>query len=380
MATVEDQLFSFSAPTDLRFGSGALDLLGSEASAHGWQKAYVISDSGLRQAGLIDRLEAVLKGNEIEYLIYEGVQPNPSVKVVEKALAPLAGFKPDLLIGFGGGSALDAAKIINVLYSHGGQLWDYEGQDAILSPCKPLIAIPTTAGTGSEVTQFAMISDPSRRRKVAFASRHLMPTLALVDPMLTLTLPPSMTAATGMDALTHAIEACTTIAAQPISDLLALRAIDLIKDNLPRAYSNGQDQEARGKMALASTLAGIAFNNAYVALAHSIAHSLGGLYELPHGICCALALPVAMEYNLPARREQYARIARALGATSPEAGVVRVRELARQIKIPEGLRALGLKAPDVETIARAAMEDGSTLFNPRELGTETMSELIQQLV
>lgn len=377
---MENDLFSFSAPTDLRFGSGALDLLGSEASAHGWRKAYIISDAGLRQAGLIERLEAALIAGEIEYQIYQGVLPNPSVKVVEEALAPLAEFKPDLLIGCGGGSALDAAKIVNVLYSHDGRLWDYEGQDAVPGPCGPLIAIPTTAGTGSEVTQFAMISDPARRRKIPFASRHLLPALAIVDPALTLTLPPMMTAATGMDALTHAIEAMTTIAAQPISDALALRAIELIIENLPPAFSNGQDQEARRHMALASTLAGMAFNNAYVALAHSIAHALGGLYELPHGICCALALPVAMEYNLPARRAQYERIARALGASDAEAGIARVRELARQIEIPEGLRTLGVKAPDIQAIAQAAMEDGSTLFNPRELDPETMSALVEKLV
>ncbi|MFQ6034194.1 MAG: iron-containing alcohol dehydrogenase, partial [Candidatus Bipolaricaulia bacterium] len=300
---MQESFFNFHLPTGIVFGAGALGNLGMEMDERGWGSALIVTDKGVREAGLLERVEEGLRSYGIEYEVYDGVQPNPTAKVIEEALPLVEG--REAIIGLGGGSSLDAAKALNVLKTHGGTVLDWEGNDT----CGPLIAIPTTAGTGSEVTFIAQISIPERKQKVPIVSRYLAPDLAIVDPELSGTMPPPLTAATGMDALTHAIEATITVAAQPLADVLAFHAIESVNKFLPRAVKDGADREARAEMAFASLIAGIAFNNGWVAIAHSIAHALGGLFDLPHGVCCALALPVTMEYNLEVRREKYAKIA-----------------------------------------------------------------------
>jgi alcohol dehydrogenase len=332
----------------------------------------------VREAGLLERVEEGLRSYGIEYEVYDGVQPNPTARVIEEALPLVEG--REAIIGLGGGSSLDAAKALNVLKTHGGKVLDWEGNDTVPGPCGPLIAIPTTAGTGSEVTFIAQISVPERRQKVPIVSRYLAPDLAIVDPELSGTMPPHLTAATGMDALTHAIEATITVAAQPLADVLAFQAIESVNEFLPRAVKAGADREARAEMAFASLIAGIAFNNGWVAIAHSIAHALGGLLDLPHGVCCALALPVTMEYNLEARREKYAKIAELLGESSAEGGIERIEALNKEIGIPSGLRELGVGEDDLNRIAALALTDGSTLFNPREITEEEMAELIRKML
>ena len=371
------ELFSFHLPTKVVFGVGALDNLGTELDERGWGSALIVTDRGVREAGLLARVEEQLRASGVDYGVYDGVVPNPTVSSIEAGL-PLAKER-EVLIALGGGSAIDTAKALNVLKAHGGQVLDWEGNEAVPGPCGPLVAIPTTAGTGSEVTPIAQISVPERQQKVPLVSRHLAPDVAIVDPALTVSLPPAMTAATGMDALTHAIEAATTVAEQPLADTLAFRAIERINEFLPRAVRNGQDLEARTQMAFASLLAGMAFSNAWVALAHAIAHALGGLYDLPHGLCCALALPVAMEYNLEAKPEKYQQIAELLGQPSAEAGIARVRALNQEIGIPQGLRELGVPESDVERIAELALLDGSILFNPREVTHEELVALVRRL-
>ena len=375
---MEESFFNFQLPTKIVFGVGALGNLGMEMDERGWGSALIVTDKGVREAGLLERVELVLQSYEIEYGVYDRVQPNPTVQVIEEALPLVEGRAA--LIGLGGGSSLDAAKALNVLKTHGGRVLDWEGNDTVPGPCGPLIAIPTTAGTGSEVTFIAQISVPERRQKVPIISRYLAPDLAIVDPELSGTMPPPLTAATGMDALTHAIEAVTSITAQPLADILAFRAIALINEFLPRAVEDGADMAARTGMAFASLIAGIAFNNGWVALAHAIAHALGGLFDLPHGLCCALALPVTMEYNLEARREKYMKIAELLGASGAEDGIARVEELNKKIGIPSGLRELGVGEDDLARIAALALADGSTLFNPREVGEEEMTELIRKML
>ena len=375
---MEESFFNFQLPTKIVFGVGALGNLGMEMDERGWGSALIVTDKGVREAGLLERVELVLQSYEIEYGVYDRVQPNPTVQVIEEALPLVEGRAA--LIGLGGGSSLDAAKALNVLKTHGGRVLDWEGNDTVPGPCGPLIAIPTTAGTGSEVTFIAQISVPERRQKVPIVSRYLAPDLAIVDPELSGTMPPPLTAATGMDALTHAIEAVTSITAQPLADILAFRAIALINEFLPRAVEDGADMAARTGMAFASLIAGIAFNNGWVALAHAIAHALGGLFDLPHGLCCALALPVTMEYNLEARREKYAKIAELLGESSAEEGIERIEVLNKEIGIPSGLRELGVGEDDLARIAALALADGSTLFNPREVGEEEMTELIRKML
>jgi len=372
------ELFNFHLPTRIVFGVGALSNLGTELSERGWGSALIVTDKGVREAGLLARVEEQLKASGIDYGVYDGVVPNPTVESIEAALDLTKG--REVLIALGGGSAIDTAKALNVLRTHGGHVLDWEGNETVPGPCGPLVAIPTTAGTGSEVTFIAQISVPERRQKVPIVSRHLAPDIAIVDPELSSTMPPSLTAATGMDALTHAIESMITVAAQPLADILAERAIEIINESLPRAVREGTDMEARSKMAFASLLAGMAFNNGWVALAHSISHALGGLYDLPHGLCCALALPVAMEFNLEARPEKLKRIAELLGRPSAEVAVERIRELSREIGIPSGLRELGVAESEVEEIAELAMLDGATLFNPREISKEEMAELIRKMM
>ena len=369
--------FQFHVPTKVVFGPGALENLPSELEENGWRSALIVTDPGVRAAGLLERVEQQLRAAQIEYEVYDGVVPNPTISSIEAAVEAARGW--DALIALGGGSAIDTAKVLNLLRTHGGSALDWEGHDTVPGPCGPLIAIPTTAGTGSEVTSVALVTVPERRQKVPLVSRHLFPDVAVVDPELTVSLPPAVTAATGMDALTHAIEAMASLIAQPLTDLLAQEAIRRIDRFLPRAVQRGEDREARAEMIFAALLAGMAFGNAWVGLAHAIAHALGGLYDLPHGVGCALALPLAMEFNLDVRREKYEQIAACMNRKSPEEAVERVRELRGEIGLPERLRDLGVPEGDAERIAQLAMTDGSLLFNPRPVGEEEMLELIRKL-
>lgn len=372
---MQETFFSFELPTRILFGIGALRNLRLELDTRGWKSILVVTDKGVAQAGLLAPLEEQLAG--LDYVVYDGILPNPTVQCIENALSLAQG--RDALIAMGGGSVIDSAKAINAVKTHGGFVLDYEGNDAVPGPCGPLIAIPTTAGTGSEVTFIAMVTVPERKQKLPLVSRYLAPTLALVDPELTKTLPPTVTAHTGLDALSHAIETIASISAQPISDLLALHAIKLIAENLPRAVKDGSDMGARASLSYAALIAGIAFNNGWVGLAHAIAHALGGLYDLPHGLCCALALPAVMEFNLDVRREKYERIAQAFGVSSADEGIARVRELMKAVGVPMRLRDVGVKESDLDRITELALADGSVLFNPRQPSPEELRELVQQI-
>lgn len=372
---MQKAFFSFELPTRILFGVGALGNLRLELDTHSWKSVLVVTDKGVAQAGLLACLEEQLAG--LDYAVYDGILPNPTVQCIENALAYTQG--RDALIAIGGGSVIDSAKAINAVKTHGGSVLDYEGNDAVPGPCGPLIAIPTTAGTGSEVTFIAMVTVPERTQKLPLVSRYLAPTLAIIDPELTKTLPPRVTAHTGLDALAHAIETVVSISAQPISDLLALHAIKLIAEHLPRAVRDGSDMEARANLSYAALIAGIAFNNGWVGLAHAIAHALGGMYDLPHGLCCALALPATMEFNLDVQRAKYEQIARALGAASAEEGIERVRALMTEVGVPLRLREVGVRESDLHRITELALADGSVLFNPRQPSPEELRALLQKI-
>lgn len=375
------ETFSFHVPTKVVFGMGALTKLPEELRERGLRSALVITDPGVGAAGLLARLEEQLQAAQVRYGVYDGVVPNPTVASVEAAVPQAKAH--EALIALGGGSALDTAKALNVLRTHGGKVLDWAPYPSVPGPCGPLVAIPTTAGTGSEVTPVAMVTASSKGtpRKVPLVSPHLFPDVALVDPELTQSLPPAITAATGMDALTHAIEAMTTLTAQPLADLLAREAIERVDRFLARAVRDGGDVKARREMCFSALLAGMAFRNAWVALAHAIAHALGGLYDLPHGLCCAWTLPLAMEYNLDARRAQYEQIAKIMGRGEGGAkgAVARVRELAREIGIPSGPRERGIPETDAAKIAELAVEDPSLMFNPKPVPKDEMLALVQRL-
>lgn len=372
---MQESFFSFELPTRILFGIGALGNLRLELDTYGWRSALIVTDKGVRAAGLLASLEERLAG--IAYEVYDGVLPNPTVECIEAALPQAQG--RDLLIAIGGGSVLDSAKALNAIKTHGGSVLNYEGNDALPGPCGPLIAIPTTAGTGSEVTFIAMVTVPQRQQKLPLVSRCLAPTLAIVDPELTKTLPPSVTAHTGLDALTHAIETLVSVSAQPIADLLALQSIQLISENLPVAVKDGANMEARANLSYAALTAGIAFNNGWTGMAHALAHAFGGLYDLPHGLCCALALPATMEFNLEVQKNKYEQIAQVLGAPSAEGGIERVRALISEVGVPLCLRDVGVKEGDLDKITELALADGSVLFNPRQPTPQELRELLQKI-
>ncbi len=375
-----EQIFGFEMPTRLLFGAGAVGNLSFEFSLNGWRSALIVTDRGVYSAGLTTPVEAQLQEAGVQYEIYDGVLPNPTIECIESAV-PYAQTK-EVVIAVGGGSVMDSAKLINVLRTYGGRVLDYEGTDTVPGPCKPLIAIPTTAGTGSEVTFIAMFTHTERRQKMPVLSRHLAPHLAIVDPEMSRRLPPAPTAQTGMDALTHAIEAIVDLQANPMSDVLAFEAIRLILRYLPRAVEKGEtDMEARSVMAFAATIAGAAFNNSMVGLAHAIAHAIGGLYDLPHGLCCALALPHAMEFNLESRRERFEQIAQAMGVETPEDAILRVRQLMSDIGIPAHLFDLDIRVSEaeLEQLIDLTFADGSILFNPIQPTREQVRTILQRI-
>lgn len=377
---MENAFFGFEMPTRLLFGAGSVGNLGFEFSIHEWGSALIITDEGVAKAGLIAPVEAQLQDQGVRYEVYTGVVSNPTIGSIESAV-PLARDK-EVIIAVGGGSVIDTAKLVNAIRTFGGSVRDYEGTDTVPGVCKPLIAIPTTAGTGSEVTFIAMFTDTERHQKMPVLSRFLAPHLAIVDPEMSRRLPPSPTAQTGLDALTHAIEAIVDLQANPFSDMLAFEAIRLIFENLPRAVADGEnDLSARAGMAFASTIAGAAFNNSMVGLAHAIAHALGGLYDLPHGLCCALALPVVMHYNLPHRHDRFERIAQTLGMPIAEDSVLKVRQLMTEVGLPAHLIDVGVEVTesDLETLTDLTFADGSILFNPVQPTREEVKLLLRHI-
>ena len=289
--------FEFLLPTRIVFGNDVVNQIGEEASAIG-KRAFIVTDKGILKTGYIERIQGLLNDAGIKSEVFSDVEPNPRDKSVEKGSKKAAKFNTDLLVGVGGGSAIDTAKAIGVILQEGGRIQDYEGLGKVKKPITPLIAVPTSAGTGSEVTFWSVITDTRRKFKMSIGSPLMAAKVALVDPMLTLTLPKEITAFTGIDALVHAIEGYTSLLAQPISDSLALTAIELISSNIRKAYAYGSNIHARYNMMLGSMVAGIAFGNADIASVHCMGEAIGGLYDTPHGLAMAIFLPYCIEHNI----------------------------------------------------------------------------------
>ncbi|MCL5074362.1 MAG: iron-containing alcohol dehydrogenase [Chloroflexi bacterium] len=365
--------FVFSMPTEIRFGWGVAKEIGEAARQLGGHKALIVTDKGIEKAGLLTDIVNSVHSAGVETVVFTGVEPNPRDENVAAGAALGRESAVDMLIAVGGGSSIDAAKGINVLLTNGGEIKDYRGVGLVQKPTLPFIAVPTTAGTGAEVTRGAVITDTVRQIKIVVVSPFNRPKIALVDPSLTVSLPARATAETGMDALTHAIETYVSLLAQPMTDALALAAIELIANNLGKAVANGADQEARSKMMLASMMAGVAFSHALVGTAHSLAHPLSTRHNLPHGLACSIMLPYVMEFNLIAAPAKYAAIARAMGehvaglsSLEQAYGAVQaVRLLASSIDLPTSLQEVGLKKRDLPTLIDDALEDESRKLNSR---------------
>ena len=320
----------FSVPTDIHFGYGVVRTLPERVKAVGGKRVFLVSDPGLRAAGILDEVAGVLRDASIDSVICDRVKADSGSELIDGETEALKRSACDVVVGIGGGSSLDTAKAIAALAANPGSCLEYVGLHKIRNPPLPMIAIPTTAGTGSEVTLWSVFTDDARNVKVAIGSTMIYPATALCDPELTMTLPPPLTAATGMDALAHAIECCTNNACQPISAALALKAIELIGRNLRSAALNGRDRQARYAMMLASTMAGIAMNPTRLGLAHALAMPLGSWdIRIPHGVILAVTLPAVMEFNFVAEPERYIEVARALG--EPVDGVPAMEAAARAV-------------------------------------------------
>lgn len=373
---------AYFIPTVNLIGAGAVNDIGTRIKTIGGTKVLIVTDAGLAKMGIADKIKGLVEDADIKAVVFDGAEPNPTDMNVDAGFALWKKEKCDALISLGGGSSHDCAKGIGLLASNGGRIHDYEGVDKSSNPFVPFIAINTTAGTASEMTRFCIITDTSRKIKMAIVDWRVTPNMSINDPELMVGKPPALTAATGMDALTHAVEAYVSTAATPLTDSAALMAIKLIAKYLPIAVANGSNMLAREQMAYAQFLAGMAFNNASLGYVHSMAHQLGGYYNLPHGVCNAILLPHVEQFNLIACAERLRDVAIALGENvdglsvndAAQKAIDSIKKLSSAIGIPSGLKELGVKEEDFEIMAKNAKADACQLTNPR---TATLEQVIE---
>lgn len=355
------------------FGKGAVKLLGPELKKTGIRRALLITDRGLYQSGLADKAARVLSDAGIEYAVYYNVKPNPTVLTVNECLAAARAIDAGVLIALGGGSAIDTAKAVSIVMANGGRVEQYEGVNKSIHAGLPLVAINTTAGSGSECTNYYVVTDPVRKTKMAMEDINCMVSIAVNDIDFMSSMPPKLTAATGMDALTHAIEAIFSKGATPITDKDAVWAIDTVINNLPRAVQNGADEHARTMMAYAENVAGMAFSNAGLGMVHAMAHALGGHYNLPHGVCNAVLLPYVLSFDMGrmAFEDRFLTVAKAMGLATAQEVIDKIAALNAYIGIPAKLSELeGVKPEDFKELAALAMHDTCMQSNLIEVSNQ----------
>ncbi|GAB4816336.1 hypothetical protein N2152v2_003382 [Parachlorella kessleri] len=364
--------YAFFMPNVSLIGPNSLQAAGERMKKLNFKKALIVTDEFMSKSGAVGVITDMLQSIGMEYELYDKVVPNPTDKGVEAGLELLHKKGCDCIVSFGGGSSHDNAKAIGIVASNGGTIHDYEGIDVAPKPMMPLISINTTAGTASEMTRFCIITDSSRHVKMAIVDSKCTPTIAVDDPNLMVKMPKGLTAATGMDAMTHAVEAYVSTISNPLTDASSLHAIRLISTYLRRAVANGGDMQARDMMSYAQFLAGMAFNSASLGYVHAMAHQLGGFYDLPHGVCNAVLLPVVQEFNAKQVPELYIDMAEALGhkdvksadqAVSAVLGSI--RKLSSDVGIPKNLKELGVKPEDFDVLAENALKDACGFTNPR---------------
>lgn len=385
--------YEFHCPVKILCGEKALPNLPYELAQLGARRPLIITDPGVAGAGLLDKVLAVFEGSDAEAgAVFQDTPPDSSVTVVDELAARYRAEGCDALVAVGGGSVMDTAKGVNILVSEeADDLLAFQGVDRLTRPARPLVAIPTTAGTGSEVTSVAVISNPEAGMKMPFVDAHLFPQVAILDPVMTLTLPPKITAATGMDALTHAVEAYYCLGKNPVSDAYAVAAIELLMDRLVVTVQDGSDPEDRLALANAALLAGISFSNSMVGVVHSLAHAAGGVAHVPHGVANAILLPWGMEANLDKAAGPIAELAPILGADIDpgaderawaQGAVEAVRALRARLHelcgLPERLRDAGVREDQLEAIARAALDDGAVTYNPEEVTVDDALAILKR--
>ena len=368
--------FQFTVP-QVVFGNGCLAQLGTKLRELRAKKVLVLTDPGLTQAGVVDRLRAVLQNEGVESEVFDRVEKEPSLENVAEAHAFGLARGADVLIGLGGGSSMDVTKLVAVLLKHGGKTRDYLGIEKVPGRGLPTVLIPTTAGTGSEVSRYAIFDDRAAQTKLGVVSPYLVADLAVVDPELTVTMPPQITASTGVDALIHAVEGYLAANATPLTDLLALEAIRLIFENLPKAFADGDYLPARYGMSYGSLLAGIVLNNAGANASHALAYPIGSKYHLPHGVTCMLTFLEVMECFVPANVPKFVRMAQVMGARTENLSrreaalqaVSEMRKLAEYIEIPHRLSDIGMDRDLIEPFAKSVVANQQRLLKnaPRKL-------------
>ncbi|MEZ4601384.1 MAG: iron-containing alcohol dehydrogenase [Syntrophotaleaceae bacterium] len=376
----------FLMPPISLIGCGASKTTGDYLKKFGGKKALIVTDKGLEKIGVADQIKKNIEEAGLQALIYPGAEPNPTDLNVAGGVKVYQENGCDAIVSLGGGSSHDCGKAIGIVVTNGGKIHDYKGFDTVTKPMPPFIAINTTAGTGSEVTPAAVITNTGNNVKMVVWSINVSVNVAIDDPELMTGMPPALTAATGMDALTHAVEAYVSIGHNPKADALALKAVELISQYLRKAVAFGQDIEARTGMAYAEYLAGEAFSSAGLGIAHSLAHQPGSFIGLPHGVCNAIFLPLVCEFNMNACLERYADVAKAMGEkidglTVREAalkGIAAIRTLSADIGIPSGLAELGMKESDIPNMAEWAMKEVCTPTNPRVTTVKDMIDLYKK--
>ncbi|MGB9928509.1 MAG: iron-containing alcohol dehydrogenase [Methanosarcina sp.] len=378
--------YTFINPKVALMGAGCVKDIGIYAKELGGTKALIVSGKSRHGQDLAEDIQKILEEAGLQTAIFAGADPNPTDTSIMEGAELYKREKCDMIVAVGGGSPMDCAKAVGIVAKNGGEINDYEGVGKVVKGIPPLITVNTTAGTASEMTSFTIITDTTRHIKMAIVDPRITPDVAVNDPELMVSMPPSLTAATGMDALTHAVEAYVSTLATPTTDAAAIKAIELIAKYLPEAVAHGEDIKVRDMMAHAEYLAGIAFNNASLGYVHSMAHQLGGFYDLPHGVCNAILLPYVEMYNKQVIPERFADIAKAMGENidglSPEEAadkaIEAIKSLAARIGIPSGLRELGAREKDLGLLAENAMQDVCRLTNPREFSKEDVIEIYKR--
>lgn len=369
-------------------GRGCLQEAGQMIEQMGIRKALVVSDRQLIASGVAEQVLSILRKSGLDYVVYDEVQPNPTCQNVHDGLQVFQDHGCDAIISIGGGSPQDAAKGIGIVATNGGHIREYEGFHQSKHKSVPLVAVNTTAGTSSEVTINYVITDEERKVKMVMVDRNSLVSLSVNDPELMLSKPASLTAATGMDALTHAVEAMVTPGGFTVTSATAAAAVELIFEYLPRAVRDGSDLEAREHMTYACFLGGIAFNNAGLGYVHAMAHQLGGVYDLPHGVCNAMLLPYVEELNAKHVPGKFRHIAKAIGMDvkgrsdeeCSDYAIEAIRQLSKEVGIPEKLSELGVKDPDVELLADNAMKDACAPGNPYQPSKDEVMELFRKII
>ena len=368
-------------------GAGAIQEIANEAKAHGFKKAFVCSDPDLVKFKVTAKVTDILTANGLDYELYSDIKANPTIQNVQHGVEAFKASGADYLIAIGGGSSMDTSKAIGIIIANPEfeDVRSLEGVAPTKKPCVPIIAVPTTAGTAAEVTINYVITDIERKRKFVCVDPHDMPIIAIVDPDMMSSMPKGLTASTGMDALTHAIEGYTTKAAWEMTDMFHLKAIEIISKSLRGAVAN--TKEGREGMALGQYIAGMGFSNVGLGIAHSMAHTLGAVYDTPHGVACAMMLPIVMEYNQECTGEKYREIARAMGVANVDsmsqdeyrkAAVDAVKKLSADVGIPSVLEAI--KEEDLPFLAESAYADACAPGNPKDASVEDLKDLFRKIM